>query len=472
MGRLRFLAKNTGILAVSNFASKILVFLLVPLYTRILSTSDVGLFDLIVSTVTLLAPVLTCNISEAVMRFSMDENCSKADVARIGLKYTAIGTIIGWLLLLLIKLGGWWPALNGFEFYIAIYFLLFSFNQYLIQAAKGNEKVLDLGISGIIGTICTIVFVILFLVVLEKGLSGFFLANIMSQSVSVVYLFLRVGLSHKSNTFLKANPFLEKEMLIYSVPLIATTLGWWVNSTLDHYIVAGFCGVDANGLLSVAYKIPSIINVVQGIFIQAWQISAIKEYESGDKAYFYGRGFLLLNTVMSLSCAVLLIITKPVSYILFGGEFYLAWAYVPFLLISCVLNTASGFLGPILSAKKDTKSLALSAVVGSLINTVLNVVLVLFMGIQGACIATAISSLSIYIYRKIAVKKDIDIANYKSVYLTWIVLSFQACVEIYTPFWYVEIVLMVLLLFINKDSFISIIRMINNILSSRRKRNA
>lgn len=66
-------------------------------------------------------------------------------------------------------------------------------------------------------------------------------------------------------------------MLLYSMPLIATALGWWVNNTLDKYAVAFLCGVAANGLLSVSYKIPSILNVAQQIFIQAWQISAIKE---------------------------------------------------------------------------------------------------------------------------------------------------------------------------------------------------
>ena len=71
--KAKYLIKNTGILTISNFSSKILVFLLVPLYTSVLSTAEYGTYDLAISTVTLLYPILTVNIVDAVMRFAMDK---------------------------------------------------------------------------------------------------------------------------------------------------------------------------------------------------------------------------------------------------------------------------------------------------------------------------------------------------------------------------------------------------------------
>ena len=59
-----YLAKNTVLFTISSFGSKILVFLLVPLYTSILSTSDYGIADLITTTATLLIYVFTINIAE------------------------------------------------------------------------------------------------------------------------------------------------------------------------------------------------------------------------------------------------------------------------------------------------------------------------------------------------------------------------------------------------------------------------
>ena len=67
-----YLINKTGILAISNFSSKLLVFFLVPIYTSVLSTAEYGTYDLAMSTVLLLYPVLTVNIVDCVMRFSME----------------------------------------------------------------------------------------------------------------------------------------------------------------------------------------------------------------------------------------------------------------------------------------------------------------------------------------------------------------------------------------------------------------
>ena len=70
--RNKYLLKNTIIFFIGNFGSKILQFLLVPFYTNILSTSEYGTLDLINVINMVLIPLITFNISESIMRFSMD----------------------------------------------------------------------------------------------------------------------------------------------------------------------------------------------------------------------------------------------------------------------------------------------------------------------------------------------------------------------------------------------------------------
>lgn len=55
--RYKYLLKNIGLLTVSSISTKLLMFLLVPLYTSILSTSDYGKYDFIQSTVGILVPI-------------------------------------------------------------------------------------------------------------------------------------------------------------------------------------------------------------------------------------------------------------------------------------------------------------------------------------------------------------------------------------------------------------------------------
>ena len=446
--RSKYLIKNVGILTVSNFASKILVFLLVPLYTSVLSTEEVGVFDLIVSTVSLLVPILSLNIVDAVMRFTMDRAKSKDEIAAIGVKFIGISSFIAIIIVIICRNLPQFNVINGLEILIILYYVSYIMNSFLIQFSKGMEKVADLGIAGVVGTAFTIAANILFLLVMKWGLPGFLLANVLGQAIPALYLFIRIQLWRFLRSF-SINKELQKEMLLYCVPLIATTVGWWVNSASDKYVVAFMCGVGANGLLSVAYKIPQVINTLHGIFTQAWQISAIKEYDSKDSTKFYGRSFLILNVLLAAACAWLIVLSKPVGRILYQKDFYAAWQYVPFLLISCVLNSASGFCGSILSAKKDSKSMAMSAVYGAGVNVVLNITFVYLIGIQGATIATVISSFIIYYVRKKAVGDAIEIDGYGRVLITWALLCAQALVEIYLPYWWLEVILMAIMLIIN-----------------------
>ncbi|WP_230740167.1 oligosaccharide flippase family protein, partial [Streptococcus pneumoniae] len=82
--RYNYLLKNIGLLTLSNFGSKILVFLMVPLYTSVLSTSDYGTYDLFNTTISLLIPIISINISEGVLRFALDEKNDSSIVYSIG----------------------------------------------------------------------------------------------------------------------------------------------------------------------------------------------------------------------------------------------------------------------------------------------------------------------------------------------------------------------------------------------------
>ena len=113
MNRSKYLVRNMGILTISNFSSKILVFLLVPLYTSILTTAEYGSYDLAVSTVTLFYPMLTLNIVDAVMRFSMDKQVDNKKIVSIGFRFVSISCILFGLGMFILNRFYLWPDLYG-----------------------------------------------------------------------------------------------------------------------------------------------------------------------------------------------------------------------------------------------------------------------------------------------------------------------------------------------------------------------
>lgn len=461
--KYKYLIKNTGILTISSFSSRILVFLLVPLYTSVLSTAEYGTYDLSVTTIQLLLPIFTLNIYDAVMRFFMDKKYSKKEISAVGLKYVFISILLFAITMLLNYKIGILESFREYSVFVFLFYLVNLGNQYLTQMAKGNEQVRDVAIAGVINTLVTLVLNLLLLLVFRMGLSGFFIAYISGQFCSALIIFFK---SHCWRYFsLKVNKKYEKEMLAYSIPLILGTVGWWCNNASDRYVVTFLCGIAANGIYSVAYKIPSILTTIQQVFLQAWQISAVKEYEDEDSNIFYGNTFLFINLAMCLVCMGLILFTKFIAGILYAKDFYAAWQYVPFLLVSGVFNAASGILGPILNADKDSKSLGASSLVGAFVNIILNFSLIYVIGVQGAAVATAISSYIIYLFRKIAVGTKIVVENYWKIYISWILIVCQAITSIYIERPIIEIILIFAFVIIN---YTELQRVVSKVLNMKR----
>ena len=130
------LLNNTKLLAISNFSSKILVFLLVPIYTVALTTAEAGLYDLAFTTILLLYPILTLMINEATIRFLMDKDNSPKEVFSIGIKHVLIGSLIFGLGLQVVRILNVFDFVNDYHLYVWVYFFSYCFNLLLIQLAK------------------------------------------------------------------------------------------------------------------------------------------------------------------------------------------------------------------------------------------------------------------------------------------------------------------------------------------------
>lgn len=440
MNKYRYLLKNVGVLTIGNFSSKILVFLMVPIYTSALSTSDYGIYDLTYATIQILMPLLTLSVIDAVMRFIMDKMTVKEDVAFIGMKFISISIILAGMMLIIFRHINLFSDVQQYEILIFLYYVFYVLNQYGIQFAKGMERVTDMVVASILGSVFMFLSNILFLLMIDWGLRGFFIANILGQAVPVIYFVVRLKIWRFIRRG-KADKALQKEMLAFSSPLIINVMGLNANRYISRYVVAGICGISANGLLSVAFRISDILNVLYSVFMQAWIISAVKEYETEGYKNFCTTTFLYFNALSCFLCCGLILFTKPVAGILYAEDFFAAWKYVPFLLISTTLNGMAGFIGQILAAQKNSNIMAKSAIYSFLINVIMCSMLTYFVGIQGAAIASVLTSYVFYCVRKHAVGDLLNFSMNKRIIMSWVVLCMQAVIEIYVGLYLMQIVL-------------------------------
>ncbi len=457
MDKYKQLIKNAGILTIGQFGTKIFVFLLVPLYTSILSTEQYCIYEIIYTSVRLLFPVLTLDISVATQRFLLDKDADEDQILAISLRYLRNAILITLLILIANHFLQVSKLLKDYEISFFLMFLANGLNTILIEAAVGMNRVKVVSISGIIATATMILYNLLFLIVIPLGLNGYFLANILSPLVQSIYIIIVLKISVINSTII-IDKNLKKEMTRFSAPQVANNASWWVSNASDRYIVTAFCGLNTNGIYSIGYKIPSILNVLQNIFGQVWGISAIKNYNENDSDGFFSKTYSAYNFLMVTSCSLIILGTKLIASIMYSKDFYEAWKYVPLLLISNVFGAMAGYLGAFFSAQKEGGKFARSTVFGALSNIAMNFMFVPIIGAQGAALATCFSYFFVWIIRYRMSKKYISL-KIKIVrdIVTYVILMAQSILIIYYQsnnfFLYaLEILFMLIIILLNWEN--------------------
>lgn len=439
VGKYSILTKNMLLFTISSFGSKVISFLLVPLYTNVLSTSDYGTVDLVSTIVQLLIPLLTLNVQDAVLKFALDKNYRKEDVFRASEKINVIaGTGLATILLLLYSTGI--VKLNQ-------YYMLFLFTQYFFGALnnslqmylKADNKVIVLTVGGIANTFIACALNVLLLLVFGWGVNGYMIANTVGLIVFDIYAWIAGDITKVIRTG-KAESDVRKAMVLYSAPLIANSLAWWINSASDRYILAAFRGIAENGVYSVSYKIPTILSTIIGIFYNAWSMSAITEFDKEDQDGFIGNTYSAYSMLSVLVCSAIMIVNIPIARILYAKDFFQAWRCVPFLLAGTAFNSLALFEGCIFGAVKRTGDVSKTTILGAIVNTGLNFLFIYFFGAIGAAAATMFGYITSFAARTY---KMTDIIRMKTKwskhFICYLLLVVQAFVALSHQGWIIEI---------------------------------
>lgn len=429
MNKYKTLFSNTLLISLGTFGSKLLVFLMVRFYTGYLTPADYSTADLITQTANLLFPIISLGITDGVFRFTMDSTADRKSVFTMGFTAIVTGSV---LFFGIAPLLGIVDDFNGFVWLIVVYTLACSFHSLCAQYIRAVGKTALFALQGIVNTCLVIVLNILFLAVFGMGIEGYVLSVVLADTLCTLFLIVKEKL-YKAITF-KPDFSIVKPMLKYSIPLIPSTVFWWITSVSDRYMVNAMISSDANGIYTVSYKLPTLLTLVSSIFMQAWQFSAVTESE-GDKkehAEFFTQVWRSFQAVMFLAGSGVIAFSKPAIALLTAKEYYSAWQYVPLLALAMIFTAFVSFTGTVYVVNKKSGISFLTALVGAASNIALNFLLIpSFLGVQGAAIATVLSYFIVFVVRCFNVKKYIPFKIYGGhITLNTVIITLQAVVMI------------------------------------------
>lgn len=364
--------------AIGTLSSKVLSFLLIPVYTRYLSPFEFGTADLIIMSAGLVLPILTLASTESILRLSMTKELETGQVFSLGL-----GVIcLGFLILML-----FYPIFNSIEGIRKYSFLFYSFYitqalyLYLSSFLKGQKKVALIAGIGVLHTATLLLSNIVFLVMWRFGVNGLLYSYIVANTVSSMLLFSLGGVKEFLRSLNTIDKSLVLECMSFSLPLIPNRLSWWLNNSSNRYILSVFSSTDDVGLFSAASRLPSLLTAFQSVFIQAWQLSAIEELAATDRAAYFSEAYKRFNTLLILISALLISMLNPLVSILFGSEYQRALELVPFQVFAVVFGSLVGFLNSIHIAFGKTKLLLSPVLIGAIAGLLINIALISSFGI-------------------------------------------------------------------------------------------
>ena len=454
MNREKTLLKNTMIITIGKICTQCISFLLLPLYTSVLTTEEYGIVDLVNTLTGLLIPIITLQIENALFRFLIDARDNEKEKSNIIIS-ALVTVFIQSLIFIILYIFVRNYVNNSYKDFLIINILTYMISAIMLQLARGLGDNLTYTIGSFITAVFTIIFNIIFLVIFKFNAYGMILASCIAHSATALYVFIsKKILIYCKNGRVQRNVI--KRLLSYSIPLIPNALSWWIFNSSDRIIVNRFIGISANGILAISNKFSNLYIVIYNIFNLPWTETASVHIKDRDKNVFFNKTINIVFRVFLAMCFGIIACMPVVFPIMVNEQFIEAYKYIPILMIAALGNVIVGLISVIYVAQKDTKSISKTSIYAAIINIIVHLLLVKIIGLYAAAISTLAAYLAMCIYRIIDVKRYITIKFNESIIISALVVGSYFIICYYINNFFVNIINILLAIlyaiFINRKS--------------------
>ena len=424
--RIAFLLGNTLVFALGGLAIKAVSLVLMPLYTTALTAGEYGTAELLNSAIEIVLPLLSAGVVEALYRFSIDDDVPKDELFADSLVVLGGGVVCAGVACALGRV--LWNMEHAAAFFVL--FCSVCVFKATTQLARGLGHVRRFVLYGLINALAMVVSTYLLLVRAHTGIEGYLWSYTIGYLVGGLVAFLGSA-EYRLLAPFRVDRDLLRRMLVYSLPLVPNLLSWWLVSVSGRYVVLWGSGLAAAGLFTAASKMPSLINIVASVFQQAWQYSTAREIDSPDRGAFFGvvmRGYSLATLTVA---GLVIALNRPISRVMLQAEFAEGWRYVPLLMLVASFGVISIFFESFYQALKNSGVLMVSTALGAVVNVILGVALVPFMGPWGAGLAGAVAYMLVLVVRARDLRRRINlpIDRLRLTYQLALLISITACMS-------------------------------------------
>ena len=405
MDKNKELAKNTVIIAIGRICTQFISFLLLPLYTSLLSTDEYGIVDLVNTYAQLILPIIILQMDQALFRFMIQARRGEENM-RSCISTSSFAMTVQFVLLSCIFLVVNALYTNQYSIYVYLNVAAMLLSGYMLQTARGLGDNVSYSIASFLAGAITIVCNVIFIVGLHMKVEGMLLSSVIGNLSAFAFVFLKDKV-YKQINIKTIDIGLLRKMLKYAWPLVPNALIWWVVNASDRSIVLAFLGTSASGILAVAHKFPSLIMVLYNIFHLSWTESAALHLREKDKETFFSGVFDTALRVFGTLC-ILTIAGMPFVFNIFiNYRFNAAYYQIPIYVIASLFNVVTSLFSVIYISEMKTAEIAKTSLWAGIINVIVDFALIRYVGLFAASISSAVAFGTMAVYRAIDSRKYI-----------------------------------------------------------------
>ncbi|MCW6076438.1 oligosaccharide flippase family protein [Clostridium sporogenes] len=338
------------------------------------------------------------------------------------------------------------------------------FNLLLIRM---QEKARLYSLFNVISKVINIVILVPYLLYIDKSFKGIINAGFVSLAfMCIVECFFTRDYWF---TKFKINKALINKMFKFGLPLIpASVIVWFLNS-MDKIAMRQWSSFEEIGLYSAAFKIVTVVSIIQSAFYTFWTPTAFRWYEEkveGEKFIKVSNMLMCFMNFMFVG----IVLFKDLIIKLLATSYASSAIIVPFLLLLPIMYTVSESTCLGISFSRKTSYNIIVSLIAAVVNYALNYFLVPKYGALGASIATGISY-TVFFWSRTLISRKLWFRFELGFYIlnTGAMLLLASLDVLYNNV-YMDIAISLFIVYINRKEVKSIICYINIFLKDRKNK--
>jgi len=400
LSNLKSALKNSFVYSLGNLSVKLIGLILLPIYLKALSVSDYGVLAMLEVTSQLLIDLFSFNLSLAMLRWAAGETDEIKKKKIISTAYLATAVISLLLCAFLIPFSKQFSFIlfesTDYKNYLSLLFIssaIMILNNVPLNILRLQQKSVFYAVLTTLQFVVILILNIYFVVYCNYGVLGI----VISQLIGNVFVTLLLAPLVFKNVTLMFDNKLLKSLVFYGIPLAFSTISTNILTFGDRYILNYFMPLSSVGVYSLGVKIAGLLKV---LLLQSFQLGfipiAFKMFDEPNSKRFFTKVMTYFVFILVITSLILSVFgAEGISLFTSNKEYFSAATVIPLLSLTFVITGIRYMVTLGFHYSRKTKYEAAIVIFGSVLNIILNILLIPIFSFVGSALAMLLSIIAI-----------------------------------------------------------------------------